>query len=319
MGSCVRVIMERLTSVLIPLLAVLVYGIYVNIPLRLSQFIRIGVHDHLQHICPAPSVDLKTLNDVRVCPSTPTGQAQGCILPPQVSSNLPPVGVTKWDTVCCSYLEESLDRTNCVVEEDIYLILGDILEKDDVVLEIGSRYGVVSCAISAILGDSSNVITVEADPDVWKIHQYNKLMHNCRSHSVFGVMAEEDLVVLSNTTGYAKRTAEVDANNNNEGERVAHFTWDDIEKETGLTITTLIVDCEGCLFSLIETYKHKFSQINKIILENDENPEEGFLDLLYYNSCGEKCQNVNTFLESQGFREERVLKSLHYHYVFIRN
>ena len=144
-------------------------------------------------------------------------------------------------------------------------------------------------------------------------------MHNCRSHSVFGVMAEEDLVVLSNTTGYAKRTAEVDNNNNLEGEKVAHFTWDDIEKETGLRITTLIVDCEGCLFSLIETYKHKFSQINKIILENDENPEEGFLDLLYYNSCGEKCQNVNTFLESQGFREERVLKSLHYHYVFIRN
>ena len=73
---------------------------------------------------------------VRICPSTPTGQAQGCILPPQVSSNLPPVGVTKWDTVCCSFLEESLDRTNCVVEEDIYLILGDILEKDDVVLEV---------------------------------------------------------------------------------------------------------------------------------------------------------------------------------------
>ena len=129
-------------------------------------------------------------------------------------------------------------------------------------------------------------------------------------------MAEEDLIVMSETFGYGKRTAET--GEDVEGVKVAHFTWDDIEKETGLIITTLIIDCEGCLFSLVDTYKHKFKQINKIILENDENFDEGYLDLIFFNGCGEKCQKVNAFLESEGFHQERVIKSLHYHYVYVR-
>ena len=74
--------------------------------------------------------------EVRVCPPNGQDEAQGCILPPQVPSDLQPIGVTNWDNVCCSFIEESLNRTNCVVEEDIYLILGEILEEKDVVLEV---------------------------------------------------------------------------------------------------------------------------------------------------------------------------------------
>ena len=79
-----------------------------------------------------------------------------------------------------------MTRTNCIVEEDIYNILGDILEEDDVVLEvlvgkvplypvvysqIGSRYGAVSCALSEVMGNNGKLVTVEADPDVWAMHQ----------------------------------------------------------------------------------------------------------------------------------------------------
>ena len=71
-----------------------------------------------------------------MCPPNGHDEAQGCILPPQVPSHLQPIGVTNWDNVCCSFIEESLNRTNCVVEEDIYLILGEILEEKDVVLEV---------------------------------------------------------------------------------------------------------------------------------------------------------------------------------------
>ena len=148
--------------------------------------------------------------------------------------------------------------------------------------------------------------------------QYNKLTHNCSSYSIFGVLSDTDLVVLDSTQGYAKRTSSSSDNVKEEGIKVAHYTWDDIEEQTGLRINTLIIDCEGCLFDLIDKYGHKFDQIKTVILENDENFNEGILDLLYFNGCGEKCQKVNKFLKSKGFKEQLVIKSLHYHYVFTK-
>ena len=122
--------------------------------------------------------------------------------------------------------------------------------------------------------------------------------------------------MLNSTKHYAKRTS---ADPEVEGTKVAHFTWDDIEHQTGLIINTLVIDCEGCLFPLIEMYKHKFRQIKKIIVENDENYEEGLFDLLFFNGCGEKCQSANSFFKSEGFHEQLVVKGLHYHFVFIKD
>jgi len=284
---------------------------------RFVQLLRVGSHDHLQHLlCPKPVLREAMMKAVHTCPSPSPGGSQGCILPPQVPPYLLPTGVTWWDTFCCSFLEEDTTRTNCIVEEDIYNVLGDIIEEDDVVLEVGSRYGAVSCALSEAMGNNGKLITVEADPDTWDIHQYNKLSHSCSSYSVCGVLGEEDMVVLNTTQHYAKRTS---ADPEAEGVTVKHFTWDDIEAETGLTINTLVIDCEGCLFDLIDTYKHKFKQVNKIILENDENFEEGFLDLVFFNGCGDKCQQVNSFFKSEGFQEKLVIKGLHYHYVFMKD
>ena len=48
-------------------------------------------------------------------------------------------GVTWWDELCCSFLEENFSRTNCMIEEDIYNVLDDVIQEDDVVLEV--RFG----------------------------------------------------------------------------------------------------------------------------------------------------------------------------------
>ena len=58
-----------------------------------------------------------------------------------------------------------------MVEEDIYNILDEVIEEDDTVLEIGSRYGTISCALSHAMNNNGRLVTVEADPVVWEIHQ----------------------------------------------------------------------------------------------------------------------------------------------------
>ena len=72
--------------------------------------------------------------------------SNGCILPPQVPQDLLATGVTFWDTFCCSFMEEDMARTNCITEEDIYNILDDFLDEDDVVLEVQCKYKRIVCS-----------------------------------------------------------------------------------------------------------------------------------------------------------------------------
>ena len=122
-------------------------------------------------------------------------------------------------------------------------------------------------------------------------------------------------MVLKSTSWYGKRThPDLGA----EGTRVAHFSWDKVEEETGILIDTLVIDCEGCLYDIIDKYKDKFSQIKKIFIENDEE-ERGAWSFLYSSTCGENCQAVLHFLESNGFVEKKRINGINFHFVFIKD
>ena len=54
--------------------------------------------------------------------------------------------------------------------------------------------------------------------------------------------------------------------------RVKHFTWAQAEEMTGLSVNTVILDCEGCYVDfLAENFERFRDQLDKIILENDHN------------------------------------------------
>ena len=108
--------------------------------------------------------------------------------------------------------------------------------------------------------------------------------------------------MLGTTSGYGKTTS---LEKNVCGVKVSHFTWDEIEKVTGLKINTIIFDCEGCMFDILSLYKDKFSQIEKLIIENDKTP--GW-------DCEEECEAANQWLESQGMV---MTNSMHKHFVFM--
>ena len=54
--------------------------------------------------------------------------------------------------------------------------------------------------------------------------------------------------------------------------RVKHFTWAQAEEMTGLSVNTVILDCEGCYVDFLADNFERFrDQLDKIILENDHN------------------------------------------------
>ena len=55
---------------------------------------------------------------------------------------------------------------------------------DDVVLELGARYGSVSCVINSKLNNKQNQVVVEPDERVWQALQQNKTRNECAFHIV---------------------------------------------------------------------------------------------------------------------------------------
>jgi len=265
----------------------------------------------LHLVCPQPS----STQVESPCLKSNSSPSIGCILPLQNGISSPAEGVSWGDMVCCSFLEENMSRTNCLIEREMYSMFDEFIEPGDRVLEIGGRYGTVTCSLAAALGNSGDLVSVEADPDVWGVLQYNLGTHSCRSHLVLGVMGEHDHVVLSSSSWYGKRT---DPDLRTDGVRVTHFSWNIIEENTGIVFDTLVIDCEGCLYNIINTYKDKFSQIKKIFIENDEE-ERGAWSFLFSSTCGENCTAVLHFLELNGFIQQRKINGINFHFVFVKD
>ena len=181
--------------------------------------------------------------------------SSGCILESSHDPDRPPKSVK--DPVVCEFFNEFFQRAYCNVEWDTHLLVRQIISPTDTVLELGGRYGSTTCAVAVEQNNSGALIVVEPDPSVWAIHEFNKLTHNCASWSVFGVLGGEDMTVLADTESYYTKTS---ADMGAKGIRVKHFTWDMVEKVTGLKVDTVILDCEGCWIEFLNENKEKFRE-----------------------------------------------------------
>ena len=188
--------------------------------------------------------------------SSPSNSS-GCILESSHDPDRPSKSVK--DPLVCEFFNEFFQRAYCNVEWDTHLLVRQIISPTDTVLELGGRYGSTTCAVAVEQNNSGALIVVEPDPSVWAIHEFNKLTHNCASWSVFGVLGGEDMMVLTDTEsgGYNTRTS---SDKGALGVRVQHFTWDQMERFTGLKVDTVILDCEGCWIDLVKENLEKFRE-----------------------------------------------------------
>ena len=60
------------------------------------------------------------------------------------------------------------------------------------------------------------------------------------------------------TLGYYGYNTKTSVEHVANGIRVNHYTWDQVEKSTGLKVDTVIFDCEGCWCDVVTKNKDKF-------------------------------------------------------------
>lgn len=130
------------------------------------------------------------------------------------------------------------------------------IDSKDIILELGARYGTVSCVCNKIIDDKENHYVVEPDEKVWKSLEDNMKLNDCQFNIIKGIIGDKKYKLLGN--GYAK-TSIVD--NNATG--IDTFDIPDVP------FNTLVADCEGFIEEFYNSHKEWFKTIHKIILECD--------------------------------------------------
>jgi FkbM family methyltransferase len=182
-----------------------------------------------------------------------------------MGSSLQPVGVTYSN--CKNefgFIIEDENRNKIdteFTEKDEQVLANRFIEADDIVLELGARYGSVSCVINSKLSCKTNQVSVEPDKTVWAALERNKTQNNCEFHILNGFVSGKKLTLEEN--GYGTFSKE-DSNSS-----IPSFSLDEIQKKYNLDFNVLIADCEGYLETFLDENPHFLNKIRLIIFEAD--------------------------------------------------
>lgn len=178
------------------------------------------------------------------------------------------------------------------------------IQQDDIVLELGARYGTVSCMINSKLKNKTLQVSVEPDDRVWDALETNKKNNKCEFNIVKGFISKKKLSLTNLNEYYGGYAATSIADNNS---KIPYNTLDEIkEKYCIKKFTALVADCEGFLEQFIDE-NDILDEIRIIIFEAD-----------YPNKCNyDKIRNIlrqKKFkcIEEQNNRHQNVWINPHF-------
>jgi len=137
------------------------------------------------------------------------------------------------------------------------------IQANDVVLELGARYGSVSCVINSKLNCKTNQVVVEPDARVWGALERNRDANGCGFHIVKGFLSSKRLgLTRLNTYHGGYGTTFIDQENST----IPSFTLEDIPK---LKFNVLVADCEGFLERFFDENPSFYDGLRLVLFEAD--------------------------------------------------
>jgi FkbM family methyltransferase len=135
---------------------------------------------------------------------------------------------------------------------------------NDVVLELGARYGTVSCTINKKLYNKLNQVVVEPDNRVWDALEKNKIINNCHFNIVKGFISRVKLDIAHQDRDYGTTSLV------SENSKTDCFTLEYIQQKYNIQkFTVLVADCEGGLEMFLNENPSLYNDIRMIIFEAD--------------------------------------------------
>lgn len=176
-----------------------------------------------------------------------------------------------------------VDHKNAEVVEQA--LSDKYINSSDVVLELGARYGTVSCLVNKKLRDKKLHYVVEPDSRVWNALEKNKTINSCEFNIIKGVIGGKKYKLQGD--GYGTTVIESDESD------IKTFSIPKID------FNTLIVDCEGCFENFYRENKAFVNGLDKIMYETD------YPDKCDYNF-------IQSELLKAGFKIKENINNFHY-------
>lgn len=162
---------------------------------------------------------------------------------------------------CISFIDKfGNEYSSKNVERDEQLMVDKYIEKNDLVLELGCRYGTVSCLLAR---KCKKLISIDPDKDAIEICKKNMRNHGVTFECLWCTVSKNSQK-LNNTSkeGYGDFTEDDSSSD------IPNFSINELESIFLLKFNTIVADCEGCLEKIIK--ENDMSNIHKIIYETDK-------------------------------------------------
>ena len=137
------------------------------------------------------------------------------------------------------------------------------INENDIVLELGSNIGRNSCVIAQILNNNDrNLVTLECD-----LNHVNQLTEN-RNNNGFNFQIEPTALSKKKLIqkGWTTKLSDVVLPGYS---KVNIIDWSGLKNKYNLNFNTLVADCEGALYYILQDEPDMLANFDKIILEND--------------------------------------------------
>ena len=152
------------------------------------------------------------------------------------------------------------------IEKEEQTLAEQYILDDDIVLELGARYGSVSCIINKKLNNKNNMVVVEPDDRVWDALEENMKRNNCDFKIIKGFISNKKLGLTNLDCflgGYGSTFIE------NEETKIPSYTLEEIKEKHGLNFNVLVADCEGFLEVFFDENPTLYDNLRLVIFEAD--------------------------------------------------
>ena len=145
------------------------------------------------------------------------------------------------------------------------------LKSDDIVLELGGRYGIVSCTINSILKNKKNQVVVEPDKTVLNALKKNKKTFGAKFSICDKALSDKPLKMTTKGLSSFTEESKTEINNKNlVNKNLVNIKFKDFMEKYNLKFNVLVADCEGCLYSFLnDAPLALLKNIEMIIFEKD--------------------------------------------------
>jgi len=165
------------------------------------------------------------------------------------------------------YDEHNILIDNKSIEAPEQELVNNYILEDDIVLELGARYGTVSCAINKKLNNKKNQISVEPDDRVWNALELNKIKNACEFNIIKGFISNKKLDLINLGEGLSGYGSTFIENNNT---KIPSYSLDEIKIKYNINnFNVLVADCEGFLELFFEENPDLYESLRLIIFEAD--------------------------------------------------